>query len=85
MWDKPSEIAGYSSNGYEIAFYSSAGATAQEALDGWKVSPSHNPLLINDGMWNSVKWKAIGVGIYGQYAIVWFGELEDTGTPEVCK
>jgi len=77
MWDKPKEIAGYDSPGYEIAYYSSAGANAQEGLDGWKKSPAHNPLLINSGMWEAVHWKGIGVGIYKEYAVVWFGQLDD--------
>jgi len=84
MWDKPNEIAGYGGPGYEIAYYSSAGANAMEGLDGWKKSPSHNPLLINDGMWNKVTWKGVGIGIYKQYGIVWFGELEDSTELELC-
>src|SRR5687768_17299541 len=51
MWNKPEEIAGYKSPGYEIAYYSSAGASAVEGLEGWKKSASHNPLIINDGIW----------------------------------
>ena len=85
MWDKPSEIAGYKSPGYEIAYYSSVGSTAQEALDGWKKSPAHNPLLINDGMWGKVEWNAIGIGLYKEYGVVWFGQLSDSETPEVCQ
>lgn len=84
MWDKPKEIANYMGNGYEIAYYSSAGASAQEGMDGWKVSPSHNPLLINLGTWNQVKWNAIGVGIYKEYAAVWFGEERDEETGKEC-
>lgn len=84
MWDKPNEIAGYVSPGYEIAYYSSAGATAIEGLEGWKKSPSHNPLLINEGMWKKATWKGIGIGIYKQYGIVWFGELEDKSEIELC-
>jgi len=78
MWDKPKEIAGYESPGYEIAYYSSAGANAQEGLAGWQKSPSHNPLLINSDMWDAVDWKGIGVGIYKEYAVVWFGQLADS-------
>lgn len=77
MWDKPTEIADYKSPGYEIAYYSSEAASAQEGIDGWKLSQAHNPLLINSGMWNKVKWQAIGIGIYKQYAVVWFGEAVD--------
>lgn len=84
MWDKPNEIAGYNSPGYEIAYYSSAGASAAEGLEGWKKSPSHNPLIINDGMWSKVTWKGIGIGIYEEYGIVWFGELEDNSELALC-
>ena len=84
MWDKPKEIAGYNSAGYEIAYYNSIGASAQEALDGWKLSPAHNPLLINEGMWSKVEWKAIGIGIYKEYGVVWFGQLDDADVPDVC-
>lgn len=85
MWDKPKEIAGYPGSGYEIAYWSSAGATALEGLEGWKKSPGHNPLIVNIGIWQKVEWKAIGIGFYGQYGVVWFGEQEDKETPKVCK
>lgn len=81
MWNKPLEIAGYEGLGYEIAYYSSAGATAKEGLEGWKKSKGHNPLLINSGTWKQVEWESIGVGIYEQYAVVWFGQLADNEVP----
>jgi uncharacterized protein YkwD len=84
MWDKPKEIAGYNSAGYEMAYYSSSGANALEGLDGWKKSPSHNPMMINEGIWKQVNWKAIGIGIYKEYGIVWFGELEDNTALQLC-
>lgn len=83
MWAKPKEITGYTGNGYEIAYYSSSGANAKEGLDGWKISPGHNPLLINLDIWSKVKWEAIGVGIYKEYGIVWFGEVKDGDTVEL--
>lgn len=85
MWNKPAEIAGYKASGYEIAHFHSAGATAQSSLEGWKASPSHNPLLVNSGMWERITWKAIGIGIYGEYGIVWFGDLADDTQPASCK
>ncbi|HTF19531.1 MAG TPA: CAP domain-containing protein [Chryseolinea sp.] len=84
MWVKPQELTGYAGNGFEIVYYSSAGANAQEGLDGWKVSPGHNPLLINTGTWANVQWKAIGVAIYKNYGMIWFGEETDTVAPIVC-
>jgi uncharacterized protein YkwD len=85
MWAKPKELTGYPGNGYEILYYSTAGATAQEGLDGWKVSPAHNPLIINSGIWANAKWKAIGIGIYGTYGMVWFGDEPDLAAPSLCK
>lgn len=84
MWNKPKEIAGYNGSGYEIAYYSSAGATAEEGLDGWKKSPGHNPLLINSGIWSKSNWKGLGIGIYKEYGVVWFGETEDASRLKVC-
>lgn len=85
MWDKPKEIAGYAGFGYEIAYYSTAGATAKEGLDGWKVSPGHNPLIVNLDIWSKVKWNAIGVALYKEYGLVWFGEVTDDTTVKTCK
>lgn len=84
MWNKPKEIAGYAGPGYEIAYYSSAGASAMEGIEGWKKSPSHNPLIINDGMWSKITWQAVGIGFYEEYGIVWFGELEDDQEVPLC-
>ncbi|MBX2947082.1 MAG: CAP domain-containing protein [Cyclobacteriaceae bacterium] len=85
MWDKPREIAGYNSNGFEISYYSSAGANAEEGLGGWKKSPGHNRVIINEGTWKQLEWRAIGIGIYKEYGVVWFGTLEDDATLVVCN
>jgi uncharacterized protein YkwD len=85
MWKKPREIAGYAGNGYEIAYYSSAGASAQEGLDGWKKSQGHNPLLINSGIWEKMEWKSLGIGLYKEYGVVWFGDQPDDEKPEICN
>lgn len=85
MWDKPKEIAGYASPGYEIAYYHSRQVSAEDGLEGWKKSPGHNPLLVNLGIWEKIEWKAIGIALYENYGVVWFGELADEETPGVCK
>ncbi|HCM75846.1 MAG TPA: CAP domain-containing protein [Cytophagales bacterium] len=86
MWDKPKEISDYEGNGFEIAYYSSGGANAVEGLEGWKKSPGHNPLLINSGTWSNLEWKGIGIGIYGQYGVVWFSDgEEDSSKIVVCQ
>ncbi|HET9054234.1 MAG TPA: CAP domain-containing protein [Cyclobacteriaceae bacterium] len=85
MWNKPREIAGYESNGYEISYYFSAGADAESGLDGWKKSTGHHQMIINDGIWKKIKWNAIGMGFYKEYGVVWFGDKKDQTLPEVCK
>jgi uncharacterized protein YkwD len=84
MWTKPQEIAGYSGSGFEMVYYNSLGTTAKESLDGWKISSGHNPLLINTGTWSKVKWNAVGIGIYKEYGVVWFGEIVDHDTINPC-
>jgi hypothetical protein len=41
--------------------------------------------LINSGTWSKIKWKAIGIGIYKEYGLVWFGDVEDEATAKLCK
>jgi uncharacterized protein YkwD len=82
MWDKPRELTGYQGDGFEISFwstypYATPREAAEDILNGWKKSPGHNNLIINNSNWKKVEWKAIGIGIYGEYANVWFGEEED--------
>ena len=77
MWNKPSELTSYKGNGYEIAHWNSGTATAEGALSGWKRSSGHNAVIINQGVWDSHPWKAIGIGIYKGFAVVWFGEERD--------
>ncbi|HSI77205.1 MAG TPA: CAP domain-containing protein [Lunatimonas sp.] len=76
MWDKPMEIAGYDSPGYEIAYWHSAAAQPGIALEVWKKSPGHHAVIANLGVFKDAEWKAMGVGIYQGYAVVWFGEME---------
>jgi len=34
------------------------------------------------GPWSRSAWRSIGVGIYGSYAVVWFGREPDPLNPE---
>ena len=86
MWGKPSELTSYKGNGYEIA-YGSSGllVTALGALNGWKKSHGHNQVIINQGIWHDNNWKAIGIGIYKGFAVVWFGEERDKNSSEISQ
>jgi len=80
MWAKPSEITGnvYSAPGYEIAYFGGAGTTPQGALAAWQGSSGHNDVILNQGIWASRDpWPAMGAGIFGGYAVVWFGDMTD--------
>lgn len=77
MWSKPKELTSYTGHGYEIACMSGDSVDAFTALDIWKNSAAHNAVVINQGNWSVRNWKAMGVGVFKQYAVVWFGEEPD--------
>jgi hypothetical protein len=83
MWNKPREITDYNGNGYEIAYWDSSRATPSGAMNIWKteVPPLHLDVILERNMWQGHHWKAMGVGIDGNYAVVWFGEDEDPAGP----
>jgi len=78
MWSKPKELTSYQGNGYEIAFAENEEylADAENALENWKSSKDHNAVILNKGVWKK-KWNAIGIGIYGSFAVIWFGKELD--------
>lgn len=82
VWNKPRELTTYPGAGYEISFWSSAGATPQAALKSWKKSDGHNAMIVHLNEWSQLTWRAVGIGIYKEYAVVWFGEEEDGESPE---
>lgn len=76
LWNKPSELTTYNHPGYEIAASFSIKYTAKQILEIWKNSVPHNEVIINKGVWD-FQWNAIGIGIYENYAVIWFGKEED--------
>ncbi len=85
MWDKPREMTSYKGDGFEIATFYSAGMTPQIALAAWQKSTRHNEVIVNKGIWKAMKWRAIGVSIYDNYAVVWFGTERDPDNSPRCK
>ena len=81
MWNKPKELTSYSGNGFEIAAQYSEPMDANQALTLWKGSQYHNEVLLNKGVYTR-EWKAMGVGIYKNHSVVWFGhEPDNNGEP----
>ncbi|KAM0739383.1 hypothetical protein ACQRIT_007120 [Beauveria bassiana] len=67
MWDKPREISGgqFQGNGYEVYHGGdpnvyTAPMTAEGCLNAFKKSTGHNPVLINNGTWSTMKWESVG-------------------------
>ncbi|MCH2193236.1 CAP domain-containing protein [Kordia sp.] len=79
MWNKPRELTSYQGHGFEIAYGSTSKrymVNAEDTLEGWKKSSAHNKVILNIGKWKN-SWNAIGVGMYKNYAVVWFGKVKD--------
>ncbi len=72
MWDKPKELTSYTANAYEIAAAATESIDPGKALSLWKESKHHNNVILNKSIWAKMEWKAIGIGIHGKYAVVWF-------------
>lgn len=85
MTQKPKELTGYRFKAYEVVYTSTDSITPDDAFEFWKEIPLMNDYLLNTGKW-SKHWISVGVGIYGQYACVWFGEGADhTGAVVNCN
>jgi hypothetical protein len=85
VWDKPRELTRYPGKGYEIIYWESNPAGIDSIMSFWKSESYFNNFLLNTGKWQDKKWSAMGVGIYENYACVWFGEATDPeGKVVVC-
>ena len=82
MWNAPQRLGtAYLGSGYENAYSISSGeATAAAALRTWQSSRPHNAVMLNQDIWSDNNWRAVGVGIHGGYAVMWFGEESDPAT-----
>ncbi len=83
MWNKPREIAQFNADGFEIAYGSESSdfvVDAEKALTSWKGSTGHNMVMVNKGIWKEYAWKSIGIGIYKNFACVWFAKESDEFT-----
>lgn len=82
---KPKELTGYKSKAFEVVYSGGEEAKAEDAFELWTDIPMMNDYLLNTGKWIK-PWLAIGIGIYGEYACLWFGEGNDmAGTLHDCS
>lgn len=79
MWGKPRQISlnVYSGNGYENAAVAGGPMTASVALAAWQQSPAHRDVILQQGIWAGIGFQGMGVGIVGNYAVLWFGDRAD--------
>ncbi|NEQ99764.1 MAG: hypothetical protein F6K30_24190 [Cyanothece sp. SIO2G6] len=84
MWEAPQRLGtDYEDNGFENAFFSSAGANADDALMAWQDSEGHNAVILNLDGWDNYEWQALGIGIYENYAVMWVGaDTDPDGAPD---
>ncbi len=85
MQEKPRELTGYPGKGYEIVYWENKEATADNAFDQWRTVTASRSLITNLKEWEDFAWKAMGVAIEKNFAILWFGEETDTETEtKIC-
>lgn len=81
MWGKPREVTRgrYPGMGFEIAARHGIGIDADTAFDLWRSSRDHLDVILETGPWRGARWQAMGIGLDGQFAVIWFGKAPDTG------
>lgn len=77
MQSKPAELTNYPGIAYEITYWESKDATAENAFNQWRETNVSLSVITNGGRWDEFSWNAVGVGISGGYAAMWFGEELD--------
>lgn len=86
IYDKPNELTGYRSKGYEAVFYQSSGITSEVAYEHFKRDSSAMNLALETGRYDDKKWNAMGVSVFEGFASIWFGELiDEQGEPLLCS
>lgn len=84
MWKKPREISDHRSNGYENIYWTSAILSPAMATNYWTSRNDELDMIIERNSWAKHPWRTMGVGIYGNYAAVWFSE-KSTSEPEMKR
>lgn len=85
MLSKPAEITNYPGPAYEIVYWESKEATPDIAFDQLRETAASQSIIINNNKWEEFSWNAVGVGISGGFAAIWFGEeLDVEKETKVC-
>lgn len=83
--NKPKELSNYSGEGYELTYAEVFSVSPDTVFMFWKKLDVADDFLLNQGRWDDKTWRALGIGIYNNYAVIWMGERKDAlSTPEPC-
>lgn len=84
--NKPAELTNYTGEGYELTYAEVLNTSADTVFRFWKKIDQANEFLLNEASWERKNWRAMGVGIYKSYAVLWMGQRTDpAGAPELCE
>jgi hypothetical protein len=75
--NKPSELTNYTGEGYELAYSEVFDAVPDTVFRFWKKIDEANDFLLNKKAWEKKSWRAMGVGMYKNYAVIWMGQRSD--------
>ena len=77
MHQMPNQLLGFSADSFENSAWGSPNTSPQRAADGWMSSAGHRSVILNTDIWAGYEWRAIGIGISGQYAHMWVSGCAD--------
>ena len=84
--NKPKELTGYTGEGYELTYAEVFNTRADTVFKFWSTIDEANEFLLNEGRWEKKNWRAMGIGIYKSYAVLWMGQKTDAlPSPELCS
>jgi len=75
--NKPSELTNYTGEGYELAYSEAFDASPDTVFRFWRKIDEANDFLLNKKVWEKKSWRAMGVGMYKNYAVIWMGQRSD--------
>lgn len=84
--NKPKELSRYTGEGYELTYAEVFDTHPDTVFSFWKKISTANDFLLDEGNWSDKNWRAMGVGIYKNYAVVWMGTRTDAAVkPILCS
>lgn len=84
--NKPKELTAYTGEGYELTYAEIMDTHPDTVFRFWKKIDEAAQFLLNEAQWADKTWRAMGVGIYKNYAVLWMGQKRDAlPSPETCS